>query len=159
MALQPCRSALLRSRHAARAALTPCMRAYATDTTASTPESFKILESAQQSDSAPRWSQTPAGMKAALPMDFAKNPRNKMWSINSSPERLDDMYNRLLGPGGAKMLPEELKWLAVTHKSFDQGRRGFNDRLALMGAFVQTGPFVGAESFETRKRANLRQAD
>jgi len=31
------------------------------------------------------------------------------------------------------VLPEEIKWLAVTHKSFDQGRRGFNDRLAFFG--------------------------
>jgi len=31
------------------------------------------------------------------------------------------------------MLTEEVKWLAITHKSFDQGRRGFNDRLAYMG--------------------------
>lgn len=31
------------------------------------------------------------------------------------------------------MLPEELKWLAVTHKSFDQGRRGFNHKLAMLG--------------------------
>jgi len=31
------------------------------------------------------------------------------------------------------VLTEEVKWLAVTHKSFDQGRRGFNDRLAFFG--------------------------
>ena len=31
------------------------------------------------------------------------------------------------------MLEEEIKWLAVTHKSFDHGRRGFNDRLAFLG--------------------------
>ena len=66
-------------------------------------------------------------------MDFAKKQENKIWSVNSDPAVLDDMYNRLLGPGGSKMLPDELKWLAVTHKSFDQGRRGFNDRLALLG--------------------------
>jgi hypothetical protein len=66
-------------------------------------------------------------------MDFSKNPKNKIWVCNSDPHVLDDMYNRLLGPGGSKMLPEELKWLAVTHKSFDHGRRGFNDRLALLG--------------------------
>ncbi|POR39767.1 Uncharacterized protein TPAR_00053 [Tolypocladium paradoxum] len=131
MALQPCRSTLARGgRHAARA-FTPCLRAYTTEsTTTTTPESFKMPEAR---DAAPRWSQTPPAMKAPLQMDFAKSPRNKIWAVNNSPERLDDMYNRLLGPGGSKMLPEELKWLAVTHKSFDQGRRGFNDRLALMG--------------------------
>lgn len=72
-------------------------------------------------------------MKAPLQMDFAKNPRNKVWAVNNDPARLDQMYERLLGQGGSKMLPDELKWLAVTHKSFDQGRRGFNDRLALVG--------------------------
>jgi large subunit ribosomal protein L15 len=39
----------------------------------------------------------------------------------------------LLGNGGDKVLSDETKWLAVTHKSFDQGRRGFNDRLAFLG--------------------------
>lgn len=43
------------------------------------------------------------------------------------------MYNRLLGREGDKMLPEEVKWLAVTHKSFDYGRRGFNTKLAYFG--------------------------
>ncbi|RCI11668.1 hypothetical protein L249_7723 [Ophiocordyceps polyrhachis-furcata BCC 54312] len=81
----------------------------------------------------PRWSETPERMKAPMQMDFAKDPRNKIWVVNSDPARLDTMYNRLLGPGGSKMLPDELKWLAVTHKSFDYGRRGFNDRLAMMG--------------------------
>ena len=66
-------------------------------------------------------------------MDRAVNPENKIWAVNSDPKKLDDMYNRLLGQGGSRLLPEEIKWLAVTHKSFDQGRRGFNDRLALMG--------------------------
>jgi large subunit ribosomal protein L15 len=72
-------------------------------------------------------------MKAPMQLDHAKNPHNKIWLVNSNPERLDAMYVRLLGPRGDKVLPEELKWLAVTHKSFDQGRRGFNDRLAMMG--------------------------
>lgn len=31
------------------------------------------------------------------------------------------------------MLPEDVKWLAITHKSFDQGRRGFNERLTVLG--------------------------
>jgi len=31
------------------------------------------------------------------------------------------------------VLPEDVKWLAITHKSFDQGRRGFNERLAVLG--------------------------
>ncbi|KYK60810.1 hypothetical protein DCS_01948 [Drechmeria coniospora] len=145
MVLPPCRASLLRGQRV----LTPLLRVFSTDS-ASTPsataaEPFPSPSRSQlrssssstgeeaSSSTPPRWSQTPAGMKAPLQMDFAKSPRNKIWAVNNNPGRLDDMYNRLLGPGGAKMLPDELKWLAVTHKSFDQGRRGFNDRLALMG--------------------------
>lgn len=107
--------------------------------TTPTPDTFKISDAesrgaAQSSgERAPRWSQTPAGMKAPMQLDHAKSAHNKIWLVNSNPERLDAMYVRLLGPRGDKVLPEELKWLAVTHKSFDQGRRGFNDRLAMMG--------------------------
>lgn len=60
-------------------------------------------------------------------------PHNNFYEVNSDPRRLDDVYNKMLGRGGDKMLTEEVKWLAVTHKSFDHGRRGFNDRLALLG--------------------------
>lgn len=31
------------------------------------------------------------------------------------------------------MLTDEVKWLAITHKSFDHGKRGYNDRLAFLG--------------------------
>jgi large subunit ribosomal protein L15 len=53
--------------------------------------------------------------------------------VNANPEVLDQFYTRMLGNEGDRMLSEETKWLAVTHKSFDQGRRGFNDRLAFLG--------------------------
>jgi large subunit ribosomal protein L15 len=53
--------------------------------------------------------------------------------VNSDPALLDQFYIRMLGNGGDQVLSDELKWLAVTHKSFDQGRRGFNDRLAFLG--------------------------
>jgi large subunit ribosomal protein L15 len=128
MALQSCRSGILRSRQVART-LVPCVRTYATD---STPESFKS-ENPSSSAPVPRWSQTPPAMKAPIQLDFAKNPKNKVWSVNNDPRKLDEVYERLLGQGGSKLLPDEVKWLAVTHKSFDQGRRGFNDRLALLG--------------------------
>jgi hypothetical protein len=52
------------------------------------------------------------------------------WECNSDPAKLDQFYLQFLGPGGDGVLSEEVKWLAITHKSFDQGRRGFNDRLA-----------------------------
>ena len=53
--------------------------------------------------------------------------------VNDDPRRLDEVYIRMLGHGGERMLGEEAKWLAVTHKSFDHGRQGFNDRLAYLG--------------------------
>ena len=53
--------------------------------------------------------------------------------VNDSQEILDKAYERILGKGGDKMLTEEVKWLAITHKSFDHGRRGYNDRLAFFG--------------------------
>lgn len=55
--------------------------------------------------------------------------------MNEDPKKLDDALNKFLGRDGERLLPDELKWLAVTHKSFDQGRRGFNDRLAFLGMF------------------------
>jgi large subunit ribosomal protein L15 len=144
MALQPCRSGLWRSSNAART-LIPCVRTYATD---STPESFKT-KTPSSSGVVPRWSQTPAAMKAPLQLDWAKNPQNKVWTVNNDPKKLDEVYERLLGPGGSKLLPEELKWLAVTHKSFDQGRRGFNDRLALLGGWDEGELLVYADSTRT----------
>lgn len=53
--------------------------------------------------------------------------------MNEDPAVLDQFFIRFLGNGGEKLLSDEVKWLAVTHKSFDQGRRGFNDRLAFLG--------------------------
>jgi large subunit ribosomal protein L15 len=79
----------------------------------------------------PRWSYTPEQMKAPF-HPRTKDPR-KAWQVNEDPEKLDKMYIKFLGKGGDKVLTEEIKWLAVTHKSFDQGRRGFNDRLAFFG--------------------------
>ena len=55
------------------------------------------------------------------------------WECNSDPAKLDRFYIKFLGRGGDTVLTDEVKWLAVTHKSFDQGRRGFNDRLAFFG--------------------------
>jgi large subunit ribosomal protein L15 len=79
----------------------------------------------------PRWAQTPRGM--SMPFRIRPKAKNNEWKCNEDPKKLDAMYSRLLGPDEALMLTEEVKWLAVTHKSFDQGRRGFNDRLAYMG--------------------------
>lgn len=69
------------------------------------------------------------------PFRVRPKPRGPDFKVNDDPRRLDDAFSRMLGPGGDKVLSEDVKWLAVTHKSFDHGRRGFNDRLAYLGAF------------------------
>lgn len=56
-----------------------------------------------------------------------------VFTVNEDPEKLDKVLTRVLGKDGDRLLTEEVKWLAVTHKSFDHGRRGFNDRLAFLG--------------------------
>ncbi|KAI1093879.1 ribonuclease-III-like-domain-containing protein [Rostrohypoxylon terebratum] len=86
-----------------------------------------------QLEARPRWSYTPEKMKAPFSPHITKDPSRSVWVVNEDPQKLDDVLNNILGRDGARMLPEELKWLAVTHKSFDQGRRGFNDRLAFLG--------------------------
>ena len=60
-------------------------------------------------------------------------PLDNEYKVNEDPRRLDQVYIKVLGSGGGKMLTDEVKWLAVTHKSFDHGSRGFNDRLAFLG--------------------------
>lgn len=81
----------------------------------------------------PRWQQTPPAMKA--PVRLRGSPHTPEHKVNANPVVLDNFYVRMLGKDGAKLLSEEVKWQAVTHKSFDQGRRGFNDRLAYFGKF------------------------
>lgn len=78
----------------------------------------------------PRWATTPAGMKAPV---RTRPERQNTLKVNTDQRRLDDVYVNILGRDGDKMLSEETKWLAVTSKSFDHGRRGFNDRLAFFG--------------------------
>lgn len=91
------------------------------------------LEMEVDNDNPPRWSQTPPGLKA--PVRIRPSRQAQPLKINKDQRKLDDFYTRFLGRGGDKMLSEETKWLAVTNKSFDAGRRGFNDRLAFFGQF------------------------
>lgn len=79
----------------------------------------------------PRWSYTPPRTKAPFSLRFDSKRRD--YPVNSDPKLLDQFYIRFFGDDGDKVLSDEVKWLAVTHKSFDQGRRGFNDRLAFLG--------------------------
>lgn len=67
------------------------------------------------------------------PVRIRPQAKGGVFKVNEDPRRLDDAYVRMLGPGGDKMLGDEAKWLAVTHKSFEHGSQGFNDRLAYLG--------------------------
>lgn len=97
----------------------------------STSTSKRISENDSEGYDRPRWQQTPARMIA--PFRTRPLPKGPVFKVNEDPRRLDDVYIRMLGPNGDKLLSEEVKWLAVTHKSFDHGRRGHNDRLAFLG--------------------------
>ncbi|PLB35745.1 mitochondrial 54S ribosomal protein mL57 [Aspergillus candidus] len=97
-------------------------RAYSTEQEASSPVDYA---------NKPRWSYTPPRAKAPFSLRF--DSRRQEYPVNSDPKALDEFYLRMLGKDGDKVLSDEVKWLAVTHKSFDQGRRGFNDRLAFLG--------------------------
>ncbi|KKK17425.1 hypothetical protein ARAM_005171 [Aspergillus rambellii] len=96
----------------------------------STPSEQQQTPPAEYSDK-PRWSYTPPRAKA--PFSLRLNSKRREFPVNSDPKVLDQFYIRMLGEDGDKVLSDEVKWLAVTHKSFDQGRRGFNDRLAFLG--------------------------
>lgn len=64
----------------------------------------------------------------------------KPFLVNRDPEILDTMYRKLLG--GDLGLSDEVKWQAITHKSFDHGWQPFNEKLALFGECIG-GDVVG----------------
>ncbi|KAK5162920.1 uncharacterized protein LTR77_011081 [Saxophila tyrrhenica] len=80
-----------------------------------------------------------------MPERIRPEPKQPVWRVNDDAEAMDEMYDRFMGrvgeavkgevkdTRGRGMLDEEVKWLALTHKSFDHGRRGFNDKLAFLG--------------------------
>lgn len=92
------------------------------------------------------------------PYRIRPEPAGGPFKVNSDPRRLDEVYVRMLGPGGDKMLDDEVKWLAVTHKSFEHGARGFNDRLAYIGMPTEMVDFVGKVlmQFTGRRIVNLQ---
>lgn len=92
------------------------------------------------------------------PYRIRPEPAGGPFKVNSDPRRLDEVYVRMLGPGGDKMLDDEVKWLAVTHKSFQHGARGFNDRLAYIGMPTEMVDFVGKVlmQFTGRRIVNLQ---
>jgi len=91
----------------------------------------------------PRWQQTPRAMAMPVRTRLQARPRPTEEEIEgiSDPteiarrkeKRLNDAYSKILGQGGDTMLPKEVKWIAITHKSYDHGRQGSNDRLAFLG--------------------------
>lgn len=98
----------------------------------------------------PRWRTTPARMKAP----FRSKPpplKPSYFPVNEDPKVLDKVYVEVLGNNGDQVLTEEVKWLAVTHKSFDQGRRGYNDRLAFLGTMAV---LCGSKPSLTRDQEN-----
>ena len=96
----------------------------------STSKAFRDGAITQPMDTTPRWKATPPRMAAPF---RSRLPVDNRFHVNEDPKKLDRTYIRFLGKDGDKMLTEEVKWLAVTHKSFDHGRRGYNDRLAFLG--------------------------
>ena len=75
----------------------------------------------------------PKRVRNARPQPRAPVPvrPRKPFVVNDNPRVLDAMYKKLFGkdPG----LSEEVKWQAVTHKSFDHGKQPFNSKLRFFG--------------------------
>ncbi len=92
-----------------------------------------------------RWETTPPRMMA--PVRSKPPVDDNDYIVNKDPAKLDSVYNKILGQDGDKWLTDEVKWLAVTHKSFDHGRRGFNDRLAFLGMYMSSGVSPGGRAF------------
>ena len=112
-----------------------CLRGFTTSQSGKESNSWTPTGSYDEgggNDATPRWRTTPPRMKAPF---RSKPPTRKPndYTVNEDPKLLDQVYVHVLGPNGDQMLTEEVKWLAVTHKSFDHGRRGYNDRLAFFG--------------------------
>lgn len=129
-ALRQCRCSSLPPLARLASTAGPAARPFSTSSTLRSEAADAELERGER----PRWSYTPEGMKGpGFSINVVKDPRRKIWTVNEDPKLLDAMYNRFLGREGDRLLPDEIKWLAVTHKSFDQGRRGFNTKLAYFG--------------------------
>ncbi|EWC47457.1 hypothetical protein DRE_00425 [Drechslerella stenobrocha 248] len=58
------------------------------------------------------------------------------FQVNDSVDVLNEMYIKLLGPGGDGVLTEQVKWQCVTHKSFDHGLQPYNTKLVFYGRRV-----------------------
>ncbi|MCJ1467007.1 hypothetical protein MMC07_005629 [Pseudocyphellaria aurata] len=117
-------------------------------------------EQQNEPEERPRWLSTPSRMTA--PVRSKPPVFDNEYKVNESQERLDEVFENVLGANGHRMLPKEVMWLTVTHKSFDHGRRGYNDRLAFFG-LIQT-PLeligIGADTMVStgRRIVNLQRS-
>lgn len=103
----------------------------------STSFSFGQNDLATTASDQPRWKAPPPRMVRQGVSNRSFRPA-RPFEVNEDPQKLDEAFIRVLGKQGDQMLTDEVKWLTVTHKSFDHGRRGFNDRLAYLGMLEQS---------------------
>lgn len=131
---------LLRSRLASLTPNTP--RHFSSTSPASIPASPRDRHAESRWESAPPALVKPGAIwgntlgQGRMPFKL-RNPSQPVFKVIADDEAgnkaLDEMYTRFLGRGGELLLPKEVKWLAITHKSFDHGWQGSNDRLAFLG--------------------------
>lgn len=102
--------------------------------TSSTTNLYESKQYREPRNERPRWSATPPQYTAPYRSKPPVEPND--FPVNEDPKALDAFYEKVFGAGGHRLLREEVKWLAVTHKSFDQGKRGYNERLAVLGTLT-----------------------
>ncbi|KAJ6261544.1 hypothetical protein Dda_4214 [Drechslerella dactyloides] len=98
-----------------------------------------ILQQVQQQPVPPPLEAPPPGYrmnKITRPFVPVATHMRIPFKVNESAEVLNEMYNKLLGPGGDEVLSEQVKWQCVTHKSFDHGLQPYNSKLIFYGRRV-----------------------
>lgn len=118
-----CRSCL-RSAQAARPRFAPSTRSFSVT-------SSRPFDEDTEAAGRPRWQYTPPRMNMPIRL---RTRRQGEYKVNENPRKLDQALSSFFGDARNPIpLSDEVKWLTVTHKSFDHGKRGFNDRLAFLG--------------------------
>ncbi|KAF3158830.1 hypothetical protein TWF106_011229 [Orbilia oligospora] len=100
------------------------------------PAISRPLQQVQQQPVPPQINTPPAGYrmnKITRPFVPVATHMRVPFAVNTSLDVLNDMYNKLLGEGGANALTDDIKWQCVTHKSFDHGLQPYNTKLAFYG--------------------------
>ncbi|KAK6333739.1 hypothetical protein TWF730_003922 [Orbilia blumenaviensis] len=94
------------------------------------------LQQVQQQPVPPQINTPPTGYrmnKVTRPFVPVATHMRVPYAVNTSLDVLNEMYNKLLGEGGANALPDDIKWQCVTHKSFDHGLQPYNTKLSFYG--------------------------